>query len=477
MKLLKNFLYNQIYQLFLVLAPLITVPYISRVLGTDGVGLFSYSSSYAQYFVLLGMIGIDLYGSRQIARSKNSEEKYGRDFSNIYSLQFITTATALIIYLIIFVGINKDHRMLYLAQGTVVVASMFDISWLFIGLEDMKSVVLRNAFVKIVGIILIFILVKKPSDIVLYALIMGGSSVVGQAIMWAGFRKVVKVYKPTPKEVFTHLTPALGLFVSQLAIQIYVLLDRSMLGFMSDMSQVGLYANAQKTIRLVLTLITSLGVVMLPRMSSLYSEGKMDEFKAMIYKAFNFVNFMAFPMVFGLIAIADGFSLWFYGANFDGVGVLLQVGVLIIIAISWSNILGIQVMLPMDRERGFTISVVGGAIVNVIFNFILIIHYKAMGTTIASVIAEFTVTAIQIYLLRDVVKLGKIIKTAIKPLIGSIVMFLVIKFVEKFVSKGIIATIIEVAVGVIVYMVVMIIIKDQFIKEVNSIVKTKILKR
>ena len=130
----------------------------------------------------------------------------------------------------------------------------------------------------------------------------------------------------------------------------------------------------------------------------------MDKFKAMIYKAFNFVNFMAFPMVFGLIAIADGFSLWFYGANFAGVGVLLQVGVLIIIAISWSNILGIQVMLPMDkRERGFTISVVGGAVVNVIFNFILIIHYKAMGTTIASVIAEFTVTAIQIYLLRDVV--------------------------------------------------------------------------
>lgn len=477
MKLLKNFLYNQIYQLFLVLAPLITVPYISRVLGTDGVGLFSYSSSYAQYFVLLGMIGIDLYGSRQIARSKSSEEKYGRDFSNIYTLQFITTATALIIYLIIFVGINKDHRMLYLAQGTVVVASMFDISWLFIGLEDMKSVVLRNAFVKIVGIILIFILVRKPSDIILYALIMGGSSVIGQGIMWAGFRKVVKVYKPTTKEVFTHLTPALGLFVSQLAIQIYVLLDRSMLGFMSDMSQVGLYANAQKTIRLVLTLITSLGVVMLPRMSALYSEGKMDEFKTMIYKAFNFVNFMAFPMVFGLIAIADGFSLWFYGAGFAGVGVLLQVGVLIIIAISWSNILGIQVMLPMDRERGFTISVVGGAVVNVIFNFILIIHYEAMGTTIASVIAEFTVTAIQIYLLRDVVKLGRIIKTAIKPLIGSIVMFLVIKLVERFVSKGIIATVIEVAVGVIVYIVVMIIIKDQFIKEANSIIKTKILKR
>ncbi|WP_055069305.1 flippase [Clostridium massiliamazoniense] len=477
MKLLKNFLYNQIYQLFLVLAPLITVPYISRVLGTDGVGLFSYSSSYAQYFVLLGMIGIDLYGSRQIARSKNSEEKYGRDFTNIYTLQFITTATALIIYLIIFVGINKDHRMLYLAQGTVVVASMFDISWLFIGLEDMKSVVLRNAFVKIVGIILIFILVKKPSDIILYALIMGGSSVIGQGIMWAGFRKVVKVYKPTPKEVFTHLTPALGLFVSQLAIQIYVLLDRSMLGFMSDMSQVGLYANAQKTIRLALTLITSLGVVMLPRMSALYSEGKMDEFKTMIYKAFNFVNFMAFPMVFGLIAIADGFSLWFYGASFAGVGVLLQVGVLIIIAISWSNILGIQVMLPMDRERGFTISVVGGAVVNVIFNFILIIHYKAMGTTIASVIAEFTVTAIQIYLLRDVVKLGKIIKTAIKPLVGSVVMFLAIKIVERFVSKGIIATVIEVAVGVIVYIVVMIIIKDQFIKEANSIIKTKILKR
>lgn len=477
MKLLKNFLYNQIYQLFLVIAPLITVPYLSRVLGTDGVGLFSYSSSYAQYFVLIGMIGIDLYGSRQIARSKQSKNGYGKDFSNIYSLQFITTASALIIYLIIFVLVNKSNRILYLAQATVVVASMFDISWLFIGIEDMKNVVLRNAFVKIIGIILIFIVVRKPSDIVLYALIMGGSSIVGQAIMWAGFRKVVKVERPTTKEIFTHVTPALGLFMSQLAIQVYVLLDKSMLGFMSDMSQVGLYANAQKTIRLALTLITSLGVVMLPRMSALYAEGNMDEFKRMIYKAFNFVNFMAFPMVFGLIAIADGFSLWFYGAGFSGVGVLLQVGVLIIIAISWSNILGIQVMLPMDKERGFTISVVGGAVVNIIFNLILITHYKAMGTTIASVIAEFTVTAIQLFLLRDVVKVGKVIKTVIKPIIGSVIMYVAIISTEKFLSMGIIATIIEVIVGVIVYIVVMIIIKDQFIVDARYIVKTKILKR
>ncbi|MGL5616059.1 MAG: flippase [Sarcina sp.] len=477
MKLIKNFIYNQIYQLFIVLAPIITVPYVSRVLGKSGVGLFAYSSSYAQYFVLLGMLGIDLYGSRQIARVKGNNEVYERDFSNIYTMQLITTTVAVIAYLLIFVVINKENRILYLAQTTLVVTAMFDISWLFIGLEEMKTVVLRNTVVKILGIILIFVLVKKPSDISLYAVIMGGSGLLGQIIMWAGYKKVVKFRKPTKKEVMSHFAPALALFISQLAIQIYVLLDKTMIGLLSNMGQVGLYANAQKTIKLVLTLITSLGIVMLPRMSSLYAAGKLNEFKEMIYKAFSFVNFVAFPMTFGLIAIADGFSSWFYGSGFTGIGILLQAGSFVIIAISWSNILGIQVMLPMGKEREFTISVIGGAIVNVILNLILITHYKSMGATIASVVAEIMVTVIQIYILRNFINLFKLLKLIIKPFIGSVIMFIVIKILAEKLSYGILETFIEVIVGGIIYLVIMILMKDQFIKEIKYVVQKKILKR
>ncbi|UXZ08778.1 oligosaccharide flippase family protein [Clostridium perfringens] len=148
---------------------------------------------------------------------------------------------------------------------------------------------------------------------------------------------------------------------------------------------------------MVLALVTSLGVVMLPRMSALYSEGNMKDFKKMIYKAFGFVNFMTFPMVLGLIAVSDDFSIWFYGTQFNGIQILLKIGSFIILAISWSNILGIQIMLPMRKEKKFTISVVIGAITNVIFNLILISRLKAIGTTISSVVAEFSVTIVQLY--------------------------------------------------------------------------------
>ncbi|MGG7178108.1 flippase [Clostridium paraputrificum] len=463
MSILRNFIYNTIYQVFIILLPIITVPYISRVLGKEGVGIYSYTASYAQYFVLLGMIGISIYGNRQIAYNKGNREKVSKEFSNIYLLQFITTTISLIVYLTIFVGINKENKLLFLVQGLPILAAIFDISWLFIGYEDMKSVVIRNSIAKLIGISLIFIFVKKPSDIILYALILGISTCVGQVVMWFNLTKVVSFSKPNIKEAILHLRPSLSLFISQLAIQVYVLLDKTMLGLMTDSGQVGLYDSSQKTIKLALTLVTSLGTVMLPRMSSLYAEGKMDKFKEMIYKAFSFVNLVAIPMVFGLVAIADGFSVWFYGEKFSGIEILLKVGSLIIFAISWSNILGIQIMIPMKKERQFTISVTIGAIVNILLNFLLIVRFKSIGTTVSSVAAEITVTIIQLYMLRDFIEMRKILKTIYKPLIGSILMFLVIAVIGIILPIGIIYTIIEVGIGLGVYIFTMIILKDKFL--------------
>lgn len=477
MKLLKNFLYNQLYQVFIVLIPLITVPYISRVIGTDGVGLYSYSASYAQYFVLFGMLGIDLYGNRQIARCSNIKGNHNKEFSNIYTLQFISTLSAFLIYILIFVVINKNNRILYLAQSVLVLSSMFDISWLFIGLEDMKSVVLRNSLVKIIAVVLIFTFVKSEKDVVLYSFIMAASLLIGQMIMWIGYRKVAKLEKPCREEIIKHISPIFAVFASQIAIQIYGLLDKTMLGIMADIPAVGLYSNAQKTIKVILTLITSLGVVMLPRMSVLYAEKKYEDFKSMIYKSFSFVNFMVFPMIFGLIAISDGFSLWFYGEEFNGIQFLLKVGAIVILAASFSNILGIQVMLPMGKEKSFTVSVVVGAIINFLINLILIPRLGAMGAMISSLISEFLVMFIQFYFLREMINVFYVLKNIVKPFFASVVMFVVIRIMVKSLSISILATFLEILVGMIIYITLMFIIKSEFLKEFIYIVKVKFLKK
>lgn len=474
MNVKKNFLYNLIYQFFVIILPLITVPYVSRILGAEGVGEYSYSASYAQYFIIIGMIGISIYGNRQIAYVKKDKEKLSKEFWNIYTLQFVTTILSLILYLIVFVGLNPNNRILYLVQAITIIATVFDISWFFIGYEDMKSVVIRNSITKIIGALLIFLLVKNLNDVILYALIMGTTTFIGQLIMWVSVPKLVKFNKPNLKDSLGHLKPALSLFISQLAIQVYVLLDKTMLGIMSSTTEVGFYENSQKTLKLVLTLITALGTVMLPRMSALYSEGNMEEFKKMIYKAFSFVNFMAFPMVLGLIAISDGFSLWFYGENFIGVENLLKIGSLILLAISWSNILGMQVMIPMKKEKQFTISVTVGAVVNFVLNLILISNLKSVGTTISSVIAEMAVTGTQLYLLRDLVNIRKILKTVYKPVIGAISMYLAITFLTTSFEVGIIYTVMQVILGCLVYAVVMYFLKDEFLNSVLNMIKEKL---
>lgn len=477
MSLKKNFLYNTVYQIFMILLPIITVPYVSRVLGPEGIGLYSYTGSYAQYFVLAGMIGISLYGNRQVAYNKHNKENLSKEFWNIYGLQFLTTIISFFVYIFIFVIINNSNKMMYFIQSIVVLTTVFDISWFFIGYEDMKSVVIRNTIVKIVGVVSIFIFVRKPSDVIKYAFIMVISNFIGQVIMWFNIKDKVYKLKPNLRESIKHLKPSIALFISQLAIQIYTLLDKTMLGAMTGVYEVGLYENSQKTIKLALTLITSLGVVMLPRMSALHSQGKKDEFNKLIYKAFNFVNFMAFPMVFGLIAVSNTFSLWFYGESFNGIGFLLKIGSLLMIFIGWSNILGIQVMLPMKKERQFTISVTVGALVNFILNLFLIKQFQASGTTLASVIAEFSVTATQIYFLKDLINIKSILKLTIKPLIGAMVMFVVLIFIIPMFNIGVFWTFVEVAIGGIIYLIVMYILKDPFLEEGFNMVKTKFLKR
>ena len=213
---------------------------------------------------------------------------------------------------------------------------------------------------------------------------------------------------------------------------------------------------------------------MLPRMSSLYAEGKIDKFKEMIDKTFSFITFMAIPMSLGLMAISNGFSMWFYGKEFDGIQILLQVGSLLIIAISWSNILGIQIMLPMKLEKQFTISVFVGAIVNFILNIILIPYINSLGTTIASVIAEFSVTIAQLYFLKKIVNIRDILKTLYKPFIAAFIMYLVISFLDMNLGISIIFTLFEVSIGMIIYITVMFFLKSDVLFLVLNELKRKL---
>ena len=455
MQVAKNFLYNVSYQLLVIILPLITVPYVSNILGAEGIGDYAFTYANMQYFVIFGMVGITLYGNRQIAYVRDNKEKLRNTFFSIYTLQLITTTISFILYLIfVLVFNNGDYKWLYIVQGINIIASMTDISWLFMGLEQFKKTVVRNTIVKLASLASIFIFVKSSNHTVIYTLILALSALVGNLTFWLYVPKAIGFKSIKISELNLHLKASLALFIPQIAIQIYVLLDRTMLGAITDTVQVGFYENSQKIVKIVLTLATAIGTVMMPKIANTVASGDMKKVKYYIKNSFFFVSALSIPLMFGLMGVAPELSPWFFGNNFAGIEKLIIISSLIILAISWSNVLGMQLLVPLNKTKEFTISVTSGAIINFVLNLVLTKNFGATGACISTIIAEFTVTSVQFYLLKDFIKAEELIKPVLLFIPASIVMYIFVRIIGNSMGAGILTNIVQGMVGVITYFII-----------------------
>lgn len=455
MQVIKNFLYNASYQLLVIILPLITVPYVSNILGAEGIGNYAFTYANMQYFVIFGMVGITLYGNRQIAYVRENKENLKNTFYSIYTLQLITTTISFVLYLIFTLVFNNgDYKWLYIVQGINIIASMADISWLFMGLEQFKKTVVRNTVVKLVSLASIFIFVKSSNDTVIYTLILALSALIGNLTFWFYVAKEIGFKSIKISGLNLHLKASLALFIPQIAIQIYVLLDRTMLGTITDTIQVGFYENSQKIVKIVLTLVTAIGTVMMPKIANTVASGDMKKVKYYIKNSFFFVSALSIPLMFGLMGVAPELSPWFFGNNFVGIEKLIVISSLIILAISWSNVLGMQLLVPLNKTKEFTISVTSGAIINFILNLVLIKRVGATGACISTIIAEFTVTSVQFYLIKDFIKAKELIKPVLLFIPTATVMYIFVRIVGRSMGAGIVTNIIQGIVGVISYFII-----------------------
>ncbi|MCX0389401.1 oligosaccharide flippase family protein [Clostridium perfringens] len=473
--LIKNYLYNLIYQILNILIPIITVPYISRVLGAEGMGAYALSASYAQYFVLFGMIGLSIYSSREVAYFKDDNEKLNKVFWELNFLRFITMGICIFIYLLLFGIYFEQNRFLNIIQITILLSAFFDISWLFIGLEDFKKVSIRNSIVKIIGIVLIFLFVKNSHQVWLYALILGFTQLIGQISMWFEIPKDLKFSIPKKYNLLKHINASLKLFIPQIAINIYTMLDKVMLGVFTDDIQVGLYDNSQRIIKILITIVTTLSTVISPQMCSLYKSGDIVNFKNKVYKAFSFVSFLAFPMTLGLISVCKTFVPWFFGDGFGGIIPMFYCGAWMMISLAWSSILGNQILISIRRDKSFTIAVSVGAIINIILNFIFIKTLKGVGTTISSVLAEFTGMFLMLYFVRDIIELKILFKGIYKYIFSSIIMASLIYFIGNYFDKNtMFVTVLQVFCGITIYLIIMLITKDNNLNFIINFLRKKV---
>ena len=470
----KNYLYNLAYQILVLILPLITAPYISRILGAENIGIYSFTLSISAYFILFGSLGIALYGKREIAYLQKDRKKYSILFWEIITLRTITMSIALVVYYFTFVQ-GEQYQIYYQILMLEIIGNCIDISWFFQGLEEFKKTVTRNTIIKIISVICIFAFIKTKLDLQKYFWIYVASIFVGNMSLWLYLPKYLSKIKIKELKITKHLKPTLSLFIPQIAIEVYTLLDRTMIGnIITDKSEVGFYDQSQKIIKVVLAVITSLGTVMLPRIAHNFAKGKKETVTAYMKKSFNLIFLLAFPMIFGIIAVSKSFVPVFFGRGYDKVAILMSVISPILLLIGLSNVTGTQYLLPTKRQREFTTSVVCGAIVNLILNAILIWNLGAIGASIATVIAELTVTCVQIYFVRNDFDLKQVFKLGKNYLLSSLIMFFVCFIVREFVKSNLTSTLLQISLGGVTYFVCLLFFKDRFIFEVLERIKNKI---
>ncbi len=472
MKLIKNYFYNVGYQVFILLVPLVTTPYITRVLGSTGVGINAYTNSIIQYFILFGSIGISLYGNRTIAYERDDKQKMSQSFWEISILRFITIALAYAAFLV-FLLFTKKYHQFYFYQSFQVIAAAFDISWLFMGLEDFKRTVLRNFMVKIISVASIFMFVKTSHDVGIYILVLTLSTLLGNLSLWGYLKRTVNKPDLQHLHLFKHIRPSVSLFIPQVAIQIYLVLNKTMLGSISGVQSAGFYENSDKMVKMLLAVVTATGTVMLPRMAHTFVAKDFKQLHRYLYTSFDFVSFISIPLAFGLSAVAPKFAIWFMGKEFAITGQLIAVLSIVIVLIAWSNVIGTQYLLPTNQTRQYTVSVTAGAVVNLLLNIWLIIQFGVMGAVVATVLSEFAVTGIQLYFIRNQVKITKLFGDLWKYLLSGLIMYLVVRYMNQIQAGNFINFAIQAVIGGIIYIGLSLVLRASFIKTILGFIKSR----
>ena len=469
MKVIKNYLYNLSYQILTIILPIITVPYVTRIFTSEALGNYIFYNSIVSYFSLFAMLGIGVYGTKQIAAASDVSST----FWNIYAIQLIASILAIVVYLIVAFSIPQMSGVIPLIVGITLFANMMDISWLFSGKEDFKKITIRNIVVRLIGVISIFTFVKSSDDLYLYVFLIVIFDFLGQFVMWVPAKKFIKRPSFNAKVIKKNLHPIVLLFLPQVAISLYVVLDRTLLGLLGSYSDVGIYEQGQKLISILLKVVSSLGVVMLPRVANLLSERRDKEAQNMVKFSFILYNLIIFPMIFGLISVNEVFVKLFLGQNFQDVKYVLYVIVFNIMFVGWTNILGYQVLVVRNKNKEFMLSTTIPAFVSVAVNIAVIPFFGYIGASITSVVVEILVFAIQWYYSRNIINKNLLFnKDLAKIICSSLVMFGAVMLCKMILGlDGIIGLIIYLAVGGISYLGMIFLLKTVNIREMKAMFK------
>ena len=446
---ISNFVYNLMYQVVKMILPLITIPYVSRVLGAEKLGIYNYTYSVAIYFAMLAYLGFENYGSRLIAQKKNNTIELNKAFTGAYCFQLLSSILAILLYIVYMVCFCKANRLIAWIQLIYISSEFFNISWLYFGLERF----LINIFVRLLSFVVIISFVKGRDDLPIYTASCASSLMISALLLWPGVLKYVRFVKVTLKDIWNYGKGSVLLFFPVLVISVYRSMDKIMLGQIASMTEVALYANADKIVEIPYGVITALGVVMIPRMTNFISTGQYEKSLKYIEVSMRFMICLACAMAFGMMGVGKVFAPVFFGKEFTASGPLIMIIAPMVIIRACANVVRTQYLLPNKRDKDYIVSIIIGVFINLGLNSLLIPRWMSGGAAIATLFAESFVAIYQIFVCRRDIPVVRYTFRNWYFVVAGAIMFVPVYMVGQMNGASIPTLLIQITLGVIVYLI------------------------
>lgn len=446
-----NFFYQFIYQFIILVIPLVVSPYLTRTLESEALGIYTYTYSIAYYFVLVAMMGIGKHGQRIIAERKSDEKALRKTFWGLYFLHMVVSSTVFILYIFYAFLLCREDRAVAIAQGIYVLSACFDITWLYQGLEKFKAVVIRNAVLKVMECISIFLLVKTKDDLLTYTIIMTSSACIGQVVLVPNAIKELTPIRLQRKDVFEHVKPMSILFVAAVAASLYTVFDKTLLGILSTKANVAFYEYANKIVAIPRTFITIISTVLFPRACQIIKQDNRKEMEKNCSISLLINYFIGFASVFGLIGVGELLARVYFGEEFSVCGNIIAVMSPVVLIIGLGEIVRSLYIYPLKKDSSMVIILFINAVVNIALSSLLIPNIGVYGAVLGTLVAELIGLFLEILICRERLPLRMFINGGVPFFFIGLFMFLCLTMMNLTLPRTMVSLLTEIFVGALIY--------------------------
>lgn len=474
--IVKNSFFYMIYNLLNMLFPFVISIYVSHILTPVSIGEVDYARNIVSYFSILAFLGIPTYGLREISRIRNDTDELNKVYSELFTINLITTIVFSSLYFIYVFVFCRESIVLYLVVGIIVVANAINISWLYEGLEEFQFISIRNAVFKLIMFVFMVVFVKEENNIIPYALITV-IGIVGNNMFNIIYSKRFVHLSFQHLNLKRHLKSILFLAAVNLAIEIYTLVDTTMIGKMTTKDHVAFYTYAGKTNVMLRQVTNTITYVLVPRITQYYNEQRMNDFNKLISKGFKAILIISIPIIIGIQYTSEFLFQFVFGGDYIASGIVEKVLCLTIVISPIGYLLGSRIMLVTNNEKKMVIVVGIGAIVNVIGNLLLIPRYYEFGAAVASVISELVIMIIYVMLGKKYIRLFAWARSVMCCIAASIAEFVFLLIVSLEFDDSLIIICLKVIGSILLYLSILFILKEDIITNYSHSIINRFFKR